>query len=429
MIKRFIHFIVPLMLVIVFAIGAMLYLQSIRPVPEKAAEEPKGLTVFAERVSTTDLELSVQVQGEVRPRRQIVVAPQISGRVSYVAPNFVEGGAIRKGQVLVQLEAADYELAVVRAQSSVASAEQRLLREQAEAEIALQDLEELGLEDASPLARREPQLAEARASLEAAKAQLKDAELALTRTAVYAPFAGRVLSQTGDVGQFVSPGQSLGNIFATDVVEVSLPITDEELGRLGLPLAFNETRQNPGPEVVFTGNVGGEVRNWTGRIVRTGATVNSQTRLISAIGELRDPYGKGADNGAPMAPGLFVDAKIKGETLPGLLWAPRSALRGDDKLFVGFPEKGIMKIQEVAVTYSDPTGVYMSSGVMSGDLVITSPVQAAFDGMSVEVYERTPDGELIPPPSREDEGKEADSDKDDEAALVAGGDDSEGASQ
>ena len=170
----------------------------------------------------------------------------------------------------------------------MASAEQRLVREQAEAEIALQDLEELGLTDASPLARREPQLAEARASLEAAKAQLKDAELALDRTAVYAPFAGRVLDQTGDVGQFVSPGQSLGNIFATDVVEVSLPITDIELGRLGLPLAFNETREYPGPEVVFSGTVGGKERQWVGRITRTGATVNSQTRLISAIGELQD---------------------------------------------------------------------------------------------------------------------------------------------
>lgn len=428
MIKKALPFLLPFLVIAVVAVGGMMYLNAIKPVPEKAQEDPKGLTVFAERVGTTDLELSVQVQGEVRPRRQIVVAPQISGRVSFVAPNFVEGGAIRKGQILIQLEAADYELAVVRAQSTVASAEQRLLREQAEAEIALQDLEELGLENASPLARREPQLAEARASLEAAKAQLKDAELALKRTAVFAPFAGRVLEQTGDVGQFVGPGQSLGAIFATDVVEVSLPITDQELGRLGLPLAFNETRQSPGPEVVFTGNVGGEVRTWTGRIVRTGATVNSQTRLISAIGELRDPYGAGADNGAPMAPGLFVNASIKGETLSGLLWAPRSALRGDDKVYVGFPEEGIMKIEQVSVKHTDPTGVYMSSGVVSGDLVITSPVQAAFDGMSVQVYERTPDGELIPPPSVVEETEE-ESESDDDAALVAGGEDSEGASQ
>ena len=220
MMKKALPYLAPIIVVAIVAFGGMFYLNSIKPEPVKADEDIKGLTVFAERVGSTDLDLVVEVQGEVRPGRQIAVAPQIAGRVSYVAPNFIEGGAIREGQVLIRLEPADYELDVVRAQSTVASAEQRLVREQAEAEIALHDLEELGLTDASPLARREPQLAEARASLEAAKAQLKDAELALARTAVYAPFAGRVLDQTGDVGQFVSPGQSLGNIFATDVVEV-----------------------------------------------------------------------------------------------------------------------------------------------------------------------------------------------------------------
>ncbi len=411
MIKKALPFLAPVIIVVVAIFGVLAYLQSIAPKPEKAEDDPKGLTVFAERAWTSDLQITVKVQGEVRPRRQIVVAPQISGRVSYVAPNFIEGGAVRKGQVLIQLEAADYELAVVRAQSSVASAEQRLLREQAEAEIALQDLEELGLENATPLARREPQLAEARASLEAAKAQLKDAELALKRTAVYSPFAGRVLSQSGDVGQFVSPGQSLGNIFDTDVVEVSLPITDEELGRLGLPLAFNETRQNPGPEVVFTGNVGGQERNWTGRITRTGATVNSQTRLISAIGELRDPYGVGADNGAPMAPGLFVEASIKGDNLPGLIKAPRAALRSDDRVFVGLPAEHTLEIRPVEVVYSDPSGVYVSNGLESGELVIVSPIQAAFEGMNLEVYERTPDGELIAPPPRESSKDDDEADK------------------
>ena len=99
MIKKALPYLLPFIVIAVVALGGMAYLESIKPVPEKAAEEPKGLTVFAERVGTTDLELAVQVQGEVRPRRQIVVAPQISGRVSYVAPNFVEGGAVRKGQI------------------------------------------------------------------------------------------------------------------------------------------------------------------------------------------------------------------------------------------------------------------------------------------------------------------------------------------
>lgn len=427
MIKRLLPIIAPIAIIAVLGYGGMQVLGGLKPKPEEAKEPPKGQSVFGERTVTSDLYLNVNVQGEVRPQRSIIVAPQISGRVSYMSPDFIEGGAFRKGAMLVKLEAADYELAVVRAQSSVASAEQRLSREQAEADIAREDLEELGLTDASPLARREPQLAEARASLEAARAQLKDAELALKRTAVYAPFTGRVLSQTGDVGQFVSPGQSLGTIFGTDVVEVSLPITDEELGRLQLPLAFNETRANPGPEVTFSGTVGGKPRQWKGRITRTGATVNSQTRLINAIGEVQDPYGKGADNGAPIAPGLFVNAQIAGTKIEGLQKAPRGALRGKDKVYVGIPDEHVLKIQQVTVVHSDPTGVYISDGIGEGELLITSPVQAAFDGMSAEVYEKLPDGELIAPPARKP--AESDDASEDGSALMAKGEGEEGATQ
>ena len=153
----------------------------------------------------------------------------------------------------------------------------------AESELALQDLRDLGMTDASPLARREPQLAEAQASLDAAKSQLKDAELALARTAVIAPFDGRVRERSVDIGQVVAPGQSLGRIFGNDAVEVSLPLKDAELGRLGLPIAFEDSEKTPGPEVIFTGNVGGEPRTWKGKVVRTGAAVNSQTRHINVI--------------------------------------------------------------------------------------------------------------------------------------------------
>jgi RND family efflux transporter MFP subunit len=248
------------------------------------------------------------------------------------------------------------------------------------------------LSDASPLARREPQLAEARAALEAAKAQLAEAELSLGRTAVVAPFDGRVRERMADIGQFVSPGQSLGNIFATDVVEVALPLKDADLGQLGLPIAFSATPQAPGPRVEFSAVVGGQPRTWTGEVVRTGAAINSQTRQINVFAELKDPYGAGADDGAPMAPGLFVNARIEGAKLDNVLIAPRASLRGDNRLFIGDAKNGKLSIRPVDVAYSDRTGAYLRSGVEAGELAITSPIQAAFDGMSITVLERLPDG-------------------------------------
>lgn len=376
--------------------GAWFTVQTLTPKPEQAEEAPAGLSVFGERVIRDDLVFQVDVQGEVRPQREIAVAPQISGRISFVSPDFIDGGFIRNGQTLIRLESADYELGVVRARAGVASAEQALIREQAEAEIAIQDLENLGITDSSPLARREPQLAGARAQLASAEAQLADAELALSRTSVTAPFTGRVRMKSVDAGQFVSPGQSLGQIFATDVVEVVLPITGEQLGQLDLPIAFAESSANPGPKVVFSGQVAGKPREWLGRITRTSAAVNSQTRLINVIAELRDPYGAGADDGVPMAPGLFVNASIVGSAVDDLLVAPRGSIRSGNKIYIGDKQTSQLHIYDVDLIYSDPAGAWFRSDVVkTEDLAIVSPIQAAFDGMNITLLERMPDGTIF----------------------------------
>jgi RND family efflux transporter MFP subunit len=397
--SRIISVIITVVALVGLAALAFMSVQIMKPEAEQAEEKFAGLSVFSQEVTQADLDFRVEAQGEVRPQREIVVAPQIAGRIAYVSPDFIDGGFIRRGQVLVQLEGADYELAVV----------QRLAREQAEAEIAQQDLINLGITDSSPLARREPQLAEANAALESAKAQLADAQLALARTAVVAPFDGRVREENVDVGQFASPGQSLGRVFATDVVEVALPINDDELGRLGLPLAFAETARNPGPEVIFSASVSGEVRTWKGRVTRSSAAVNAQTRLINVIAELNDPYGAGSDNGAPMAPGLFVNASIEGTKIENLLVAPRSAIRGGNNIFIGDPEKGELRIYSVDLVFSSPDGAWFrSENVNPGDLAITSPIRGSNDGMSITILQRMEDGSI------KNHNEEAQSDGDDD---------------
>jgi len=419
--SRVLAILVPILILLVLGVGGSIALSALAPEPEENDSPPAGLSVFAEPIVSGDLVLSVDAQGEVAPKREIIVSPQIGGRISYVSPDFIDGGFIRRGQVLVRLESADYELAVTRARSLVASAEQRLAREQAEAEIARQDLEDLGITNASPLARREPQLAEARASLDSAKAQLAEAELALARTAVTAPFSGRVFERTADIGQFASPGQSLGRIFATDVVEVLLPITDTQLGRIGLPLAFAASEDNPGPPVVFSAQVGGVMRQWEGELTRTAAALDPRSRQLNVFAELEDPYGEGSDDGVPMAPGLFVNAEIRGATLEDIMIVPRAGLRSNEQVYVGKPREGVLEIRDVDLIYSDTEGAYVMFGLEPGELAVVSPIQAAFDGMRIKVLERRPDGTVISHDRDEDEIAE------DELARTGG--DRDGASQ
>ncbi len=412
--RRILAILIPIVTLIVIGMVAFHFLDKFKPETEKSDALPQALAVFAQQIERRDFDSVVTAQGEVRPQIEINVTPQVGGRISFVSPNFVDGGFIPKGQIIARIDKADFELAVVRAKSGVAAAQQRLAREQAEADLALRDIQDLGLSDSSPLARREPQLAEAQASLDSAYAQLSEANLALERAAIRAPFDGRVREKTVDIGQFVTPGQSLGRIFSTEIVEVALPLTDAQMGQLGLPLAYSETKAAPGPEVRFSATVGGRVRNWTGRITRTSAALNAQSRLINVFGVVEDPYGAGSSGDAPMAPGLFVTASIIGDTVEDAIWAPRSALRGDNDLYLANDDKTALSIRKVNVLYSDQTGAYIADDIPQGSLAITSPIPAATNGMRLRIQERLADGTILEPPKDKQPA-------DGETAIATGG--------
>ena len=180
--------------------------------PEEKERTFNTLAVMGARATRKDVTLTVETQGEVRPQTEIDLVPEVGGKIVYVAPNFIEGGFFKKGETLIRIDDSNFKISKVRAQATIAQAEQVLAREIAEGEIAKADFEELGRGEPSALAMRLPQRQEAEASLLAAKADLESANLQLSRTNVRAPFDGRVRSKSSDIGQFVSPGSPLGRI-------------------------------------------------------------------------------------------------------------------------------------------------------------------------------------------------------------------------
>ena len=139
----------------------------LRPKPEKQDPVSLAPVVFVEDVQYKPVALDVFAQGEVRPKQQIDLATQVGGKIVRVADNFAEGGVIRAGDVLVEIEDADYRLAVTRANAQVATAKQALEIEKAESALAKADFEELAGNGenvvASDLTLRRPQLARAEA--------------------------------------------------------------------------------------------------------------------------------------------------------------------------------------------------------------------------------------------------------------------------
>lgn len=367
-------------------IGFIVLMGQLRPEVEKKEATIAPPTVFYRVANSAPINLAVTADGEVAPKTEITLTAQISGKVVAISPNFANGGVIKKGEMLIQVEPEDYRLAVTQAQARVAQARQQLELEEAESQLARRDWEELGgLESGaqpSALTLRQPQLNQAKANYAAAEADLRNARLSLERTTIRAPFDGRVRSKNADIGQYITPGYSVGQLFATDVAEIRLPMSDSDLARLDLPLAFEAKSYEAGPRVSLSATVAGQLREWQGHLVRTDAAIDPGTRQIAAIAEVRDPYGRGADDGFPLAMGLFVEARIEGRNLENAFLIDRIALQDEGVVFV-VKEDNTVEAREVVITASTGEGYVVTAGLNEGDKVIVSRVSGLSNGDKV----------------------------------------------
>ncbi|MEO0465546.1 MAG: efflux RND transporter periplasmic adaptor subunit [Pseudomonadota bacterium] len=384
-IKRVIFLILPV-LVLVGAVVGSIGMSAFSPEPEENEDVVEALPVLIAPAVTETVFLSVVSQGEVRPRTSVVLASEVGGRVALVSDTLLPGGAFRRGDLLVRVDPAEFSLRVTQAQANVAQAETALVQAQSEARTAQQDIADLGIDDVSDLALRRPQVAEAEARLASAEAALDEARLNLSRADVRAPFTGRVRSRTVNTGAYITPGAPLGEIFASDIVEIPVALTDRDLASLGLGIGFVATREVPGPTVTLTALVADRQHTWTGRVTRTDSSIDTETRVLFAYVEVEDPYGAASDNGVPLAVGLFVTAEIQGLTLPDSVVVPRTALRGDDRVFVA-GEDDTLEIRPVTVVSSNRQRAVLSSGLLPGEKVITSPVRDAGNGMKINPVE------------------------------------------
>ena len=342
----------------------------------------EGITVHPE-----DLQMIVYGFGTAEPKVSVQVVPQVSGQVVNCHANFVEGGFFKAGEPLVKVDPRDYELAVENAEAIVAQADYILKQEQSEALVARTEWDALhpGEEPSSPLVLRIPQIKNAEAQLQSAEAKLSRAKLDLERTAVSMPFDGRVVTKNVDLGQYVTPGQPVATVYGTDVIEIIVPLEDDQLEWFEAPLGHtngNGNGNSPGPEAIVTTEFAGENRSWKGHIVRTEGQIDPTSRMIRVVAEVLNPFEQKNHN-VPLTPGMFVNVEIKGKQLNNIILVPRYAVRSDDTVWVA--REGKLHIETVKVARYDKGFAYISSGILDGDVVITSTLDVVTDEMNIRI--------------------------------------------
>jgi RND family efflux transporter MFP subunit len=356
-----------------------------RPEPAAVLEAPAPqVDVMVARPA--ERALSVRTQGSVRPLRQIKLIARVGGRIEETAPDFADGGFFRAGEPLLKIEDVDYRLAIARAEAGVAAARQRVAEEKGRALQARREWRDLGSEDANALFLRQPQLAAAEADLGAALAALASARLDMERTAVLAPFNGRISTKLVDAGQYVTPGTVLAEAYDTDVAQVRLPLTDRQVALLDLPLSYdNEARkEDAGVAVTLRARFAAKDWEWPARIVRTDASIDVDSRVVYAVAEVERPFSRepGSER-PPLSPGLFVHAEISGRLIEGVTSLPRSALRSDGTvMLVDGGQRA--RPREVVVLHSTPREVWLQ-GLDEGERVIVAESVPTLAGSEVSV--------------------------------------------
>lgn len=389
--KKLLKFAAPA-LVLILGVVIVQVLVAAKPEPEKNEDEARPISLYVDEVKAERVTIGVKTQGEVRPKTEIDLIPQVSGRIVAMSESFNEGAEFTPDSMLLKIDDTDYKLAAINAESRVAEAQTQLEREQATAVLKEEEWRDgRKNQEPTPFSLNLTQVAEAQAKLRSAEADLRKARIDLERTEIRVPFFGRVRERTVGIGQYVTAGTTVGRVFSIDIAEVRLPLTDGQLVELNLPLGYKADDPVSAPQVNFRANLGNHEFFWKGKIVRVDAAINQDTRLIYATAEVIDPYGLGATEGMPLAVGMFVIADIQGVSEQNAYVMPRMALRNQDTVYV-INSDNQLEIRTVNVISTSEDQVMVSSGVSPGEHVVTSTLPNAADGMAVEPVFRESQG-------------------------------------
>ena len=383
---------------IVGAMVLVVLLANMRSAPAERAPTQTATPVQVIEARIGEQAFSVRSQGTVRPVTESALSAEVSGRLVSVSDSFVAGGYFQAGDVLAEIDPADYQAALLQAEADLARAQAQLSEEQARSDQARRDWVQARGTGSEPneLILRLPQVAGAKAAVQAAEASVQQASRNLERTRVRVPFDGLVRQREADLGAFVSTGSVLGRVFAIESAEVRLPLSDRDLAFLDLPPPGRP--DNTGPAVQLTARLAGEQRQWNARIVRTEAVIDETTRLSYAVARVADPYALMGQSRASVLPiGTFVQAEIEGRLTDGLIRLPRGTLRQDNQLYLANDEDEL-EIRQVEVVRSTPEHVYVRGDIQIGERVITTAMPTPLPGqlLSVEPDERLAAGLTAP---------------------------------
>ena len=309
-----------------------------------AAVESGTPTVATFDPVVTEESMTVELTGTVTLADRVSVMAEVGGRVTWVSPEFTNGGRLAADEPFVRIDTARYSLEVQAAQNAVAEAEARLSTQPGPA---------------------------SGAALESARTALRLAELALSRTEISLPYETRVISADVSVGELVGPPElvgaqaMLGIVYSTEALEVNAPIEVADLAYLA-------------PAVGRSARVSTESGAYAARIVRVSSVLAPRTRL-STIFLRFSPAGRASS--LPL-PNTFAEVEIEGPPYRDVYLLPESVLQQDDAVWV-VDSGALRRVVPNAIGWTSEGLVVEAFDAADG--IVIGALPGAREGLAVEL--------------------------------------------
>ncbi len=368
-----------------FFVFVALLLVLFKPGANKHVMPPApGISVETVTVMPKEYRVMIDSFGRIEPRTQGQVIAQVSGQIIEVSPNFRDGGFFDEGDVLVKIDPRDYENQVYIAEAELANAKVAYEEEQVLADQAVKDRRILRKKGtASDFALHVPQLAAAKSQIAAAEAKLKQAKLDVERTSIRAPYSGRVISKSADIGDVISSNTSLGKIFATDLLEVRLPIKNSELPFINIPEHFSgDGKDGKGlPKAKIINSLGDTSQIWPAVLVRTAGAIDEQSQQLYITAQIDAPYSQHNSERRPLRIGQYVTAKIEGKSIPNAMVIPNAAIYQGS--YVYLHKVGVIERREIEIAWQNDKEALIKHGIEAGDQLVLTPLGRVSSGTPV----------------------------------------------
>lgn len=359
-------------------IAAALYmLGQISPDP---IQEKDPMDVNVQILTPIDYQIKIKSTGTTTPITQTVLTSEVGGEVIYRSKKFSEGSSVISGEILAKIDDTDLQLQYKNALLQLASAEVQFAVQQAEAEIAQEAWDQVGEGVPQELTTKKPQLKQAKAALEVAKAQVQSAEKKLNKTEITAPYTGRIQNINIDLGSTIIPGQPVGSMYTSNEIEVTLSVKDSDLKFLDIPMDGRKLNPDQKSIVVIKSLYKGEMQEWAGNLERVDGVIDPMTRMIKLIANFKNNF---IEETKPILPiGLFVEAEINGKQLEDIFMIPNSALTPNDELLF-LNQDDALEIRKVSILTKMKNHILVKEGMKAGERVVVSKLSIATNGMLV----------------------------------------------